>query len=266
VSARRRPKSSPRRRPASSRTELAYRSLRPLLRILIASGLTASDLKAMLTRGLREHRKESLRGEWQDDAFENLLGVAAAIVSTWRQGVRWLDKDGEPRTLTLSRAGTGSFADLVKEAAPAADARAALADLERTGTVARLPKGEIRLVGRAIVFTDADHFDAVGVLTHLRRFLEMFEHNILEVDDPAEGYLERAVHAANLDPERFEEFNRYFRRQLEAFVLAGDTTLRKYEVKEPDAPTGAYGFGVYVFRDAEKGKKKTARRTRRRRR
>lgn len=265
VNARRRPKTPSRRGPASSRSALAYRSLRPLLRILIASGLTAGELKAMLRRALREHRKESVHGEWQESAFENLLGAAAAIASTWRQGVRWLDEHGEPRTLTLTRAGTGSFAELVKEASPAADPRAALADLERTGTAVRQPKNAIRLVGRAIVFTNPDHFDAVGILTHLRRFLEMLEHNVFELDDPADGYLERAAHAANLDPARFAEFNRYFHRQLEAFVLAGDATLRKYEVKEPGAPTGAYGFGVYVFRDADPAAK-PVRRTRRRQR
>lgn len=265
MNARRRPTTSPRRTPASTRTALAYRSLRPLLRVLLASGLTPVELKALLARGLREHRKEALRGQWQDNAFENLMGAAAAVASTWRQGVRWLDAQGEPRALSLTRAGTGSFADLVKEASPGIDPRAALADLERTETVVRLPRGQVRLVARAVVLTDGDRFDAVGVLTHLRRFLEMIEHNVFELDDPSEGFLERAVHAANLDPARFEEFSRYFRRQLEAFVLAGDTTLRKYEVKEPNAPTSAYGFGVYVFRDAEKPAK-PSRRTRRRRR
>lgn len=115
------------------------------------------------------------------------------------------------------------------------------------------------------MFTGAEEFDATGILTHLRRFVEMLEHNVFEIDDPADGLLERAVHAANLDPKRFAEFNRVMRRHLESFVLAGDTTLRDYAVKEPDAPTGAYGFGVYVFKDPDEAKK-PRRRTRSRRR
>lgn len=249
----------------ATRTALAYRAFRPLSRLLLASGLTASELRSLLARALREHGRETVRGTWQDDAFEALLGSAAAVVSTWRQGVRWLDAHGEPRPLSLTRAGTGSFADLVREAAPDMDPRSVLADLQRTKTVARQPKGEIRLVAHAVVLAGSHQFDAIGVLTHLRRFIEMVEHNVLELDDPADGLLERAVHAANLDPDRFAEFNRIMRRHLESFVLAGDATLREYAVKEPDAPTGAYGFGVYVFRDSDEARK-SPKRTRRRRR
>ena len=258
--ARRRP---PKKKPDATRSALAYRAFRPLSRLLLASGLTATELHSLLERAIREHGREKVRGTWQDDAFETLLGSAAEVVSTWRQGVRWLDAQGEPRPLTFTRAGTGSFAELMKEAVPGSDPRAVLADLERTKTVAREAKGEIRLIGRAVVFTGADQFDAIGVLTHLRRFVEMLEHNVFEIDDPAEGLLERAVHAANLDPKRFAEFNRVMRRHLESFVLAGDTTLRDYVVKEPNAPTGAYGFGVYVFKDPNEPKP-SPRRTRRR--
>lgn len=253
----------PKKTPRATRDVLAYRTLRPLSRLLLASGLTAAELRALLERAIREHGRETVRGNWQEDAFETLLGSAAEVVSTWRQGVRWLDAHGEPRPLTLTRAGTGSFAELVEQAVPGTDPRTVLADLERTKTVIREPNGGIRLVGRAVVLTSADQFDAIGVLTHLRRFVEMLEHNVFELDDPAEGLLERAVHAANLDPKRFAEFNRVMRRHLESFVLAGDTTLRDYAVKEPDAPTGAYGFGVYVFKDPD-GAKKPRRRTRRR--
>ncbi len=252
-------------RTSATRTALAYRAFRPLSRILLTSGLTATELQSLLARTLREHGRESVRGTWQDDAFETLLGSAAAVVSTWRQSVRWLDESGEPRPLTLTRAGTGSFVDLVREAAPGTDPRAVFADLQRTKTVVRRPRGEIRLVARAVVFAGSHQFDAIGVLTHLRRFIEMVEHNVLELDDPADGLLERAVHAANLDPVRFAEFNRIMRRHLESFVLAGDATLRDYAVKEPGAPTGAYGFGVYVFRDPDE-QPKSPRRARRRRR
>ena len=260
--ARRRP---PMKKPRATRDALAYRAFRPLSRLLLASGFTAAELRALLERALRDHGREKVRGTWQDDAFESLLGSAAEVVSTWRQGVRWLDAQGEPRPLTFTRAGTGSFADLVQEAVPGTDARTVLADLQRTKTVVRGPKGAVRLVGRAVVFTAADQFDAIGVLTHLRRFVEMLEHNVFDIDDPADGLLERAVHAANLDPKRFAEFNRVMRRHLESFVLAGDTTLRDYAVKEPDAPTGAYGFGVYVFKDPDDSKR-SAQRARRRRR
>jgi hypothetical protein len=252
-------------RASATRTALAYRALRPLSRILLASGLTAAELKSLFARTLREHGRESMRGTWQDDAFETLLGSAAAVVSTWRQGVRWLDANGEPRPLTLTRAGTGTFVDLVREAVPGTDPRAVLADLQRTKTVVRQPRGEIRLVGRAVVFAGAGQFDAIGVLTHVRRFVEVMEHNALNPDDPADGLLERAVHAANLDPARFAEFNRVMRRHLESFVLAGDATLRDYVVKEPDAPMGAYGFGVYVFRDPDDTRKSPRRTPRRRR-
>jgi hypothetical protein len=253
------------KKPGATRPALAYRALRPLSRLLLASGLTATELRALLDKALREHGREKIRGTWRDDAFETLLGTAAEVVSTWRQGVRWLDAHGEPRPLTFTRTGSGSFAELVKVAVPGADPRTVLADLERTRTVIREPKGGIRLVGRAVVFTGADQFDAIGVLTHLRRFVEMMEHNVFELDDPAEGLLERAVHAANLDPRRFAEFNRVMRRHLESFVLAGDTTLRDYAVKEPDAPTGAYGFGVYVFKDPDEPTKPPRRPRRRRR-
>ena len=259
--ARRRP---PKKKPNATRTALAYRAFRPLSRLLLASGLTAAELHTLLERAIREHGREKVRGTWQEDAFETLLGSAAEVVSTWRQGVRWLDAQGEPRPLILTRAGTGSFAELVQEAVPGTDARAVLPDLLRTKTVVREGKDAIRLVGRAVVFTGAEEFDATGILTHLRRFVEMLEHNVFEIDDPADGLLERAVHAANLDPQRFAEFNRVMRRHLESFVLAGDTTLRDYAVKEPDAPTGAYGFGVYVFKDPDEPKK-SLRRTRSRR-
>jgi hypothetical protein len=264
--------SAPRRRPkktspgaAAPRTDLAYRALRPLSRLLLASGFTPAELRALVARAVEEHGRERVRGTWQENAFESLLGSAAAVVSTWRQGVRWLDGEGEPRPLTLTRTGSGSFADLVREAAPGMGPQAVLADLERTETVVRQPRGEIRLVGRAIVLAGSDQFEAIGVLTHLRRFLEMVEHNVFELDDPSEGLLERAVHAANLDPERFAEFNRVMRRHLEAFVLAGDATLRDYAVKEPGAPTGAYGFGVYVFRDPDTSAPPPPRTRRRRR-
>jgi hypothetical protein len=240
----------PSRTPTAERVELAYRALRPVLRLLRASGLSAGELRTMTALALRAHPDEPTRGSWTSGEFEGLLGPSAQVASAWRNGVRWLDAEGEPKRLALGRDGRGSFAELVQEAAPGADPRRIRDELVATSTVRRLPRGELRLVGRAVVFTDGRRFSAPGVLTHLRRFTEMLEHNVLECPDPADGMLERAVHAADLDPERFAEFNRFIRRQLEEFLLAGDATLREYRVREPSAPRSTYGFGVYAFRDA----------------
>lgn len=238
------------RTPTAERVELAYRTLRPVLRLLQASGLSAAELRSMTALALRTHSGEPTPGSWTSGDFEGLLGPAAQVASAWRNGVRWLDAEGEPRRLTLGRGGRGSFAELVQEAAPGADPRRIRDELVGTATVRRLPRGELRLVGRAVVFADGSGFSAPGVLTHLRRFIEMLEHNVLDCRDPADGMLERAVHAADLDPARFAEFNRFIRRQLEAFLLAGDATLREYRVREPSAPRSTYGFGVYAFHDS----------------
>jgi hypothetical protein len=201
-----------------------------------------------------------VRGRLQEGAEHTVLGPAAAITSAWRQEPRWTDETGEPRSLSVPGTGADSFTALVASIAPHANAKVLLKELLRSRTVAAAPGNRVRLIARSVVFTDSTRFDIAALLTHLRRYAETLELNVLDSKRPADGLLERSAHAFDLDEAQFPEFDRYMRHQLETLVAAGDAQLRKYQVKEPDAPKSAYGFGVYLFRDKPKAKKKTRKR------
>jgi hypothetical protein len=231
---------------------------------LIAAGLPASEIVSLAREGVRRHGREPVRGRFQEGAEQTILGPAAAVTSAWRQEPRWTDPMGEPRLLSIAGTGPDSFAALVAAVAPKASAKVLLEELRRARTVAVAPGGYVRLIAKSVVFTDPRQFDVAALLTHLRRYAETLELNVLDSKRPADGLLERSAHAFDLDEAQFPEFDRYMRHQLETLVAAGDAQLRKYQVKEPDAPRSAYGFGVYLFRDRPKqrkprNKRKTAR-------
>jgi len=260
---------SRRRRPRSAVADrLAFDALRPILRLLVASGLSVSEILSLARKALRRHAHEPVRGRLQEGAEQTLLGPAAAVTSAWRQEPRWTDETGEPRLLALTGTGDDSFAALVAAVAPESNPKLLLAELRRSRTVAAAPGKRLRLIAKSIVFADPSRFDVASLLTHLRRYAETLEFNVLDSKRPADGLLERSAHAFDLDEAQFPEFDRYMRHQLETLVAAGDAQLRQYQVKEPDAPKSAYGFGVYLFRDKPAAKnsrkKRKAPRVRRR--
>lgn len=253
-------RSSPAPRTAATTARLAYDALRPILRLLVAAGLPPEDIETLARRALRRHARQPVRGTLREGAENTILGPAAAVTSAWRQEPRWTDEAGEPRRLALT--GVASFSSLVAGAAPGADPKAVLAELRRSRTVATVPGRRLRLIAKSIVFTDPSYFDVPALLTHVRRYAETLELNVLDSRRPGDGLLERSAHAFDLEERQFPEFHRFMRHQLEAVVAAGDAQLRKYQVKEPDSPKSAYGFGVYLFRDKPQVRKKKKKRTR----
>jgi hypothetical protein len=246
-------------RTASATARLAYEALRPILRLLVPAGLKPVEIETLSRRALRRHARQPVRGTIREGAEETILGPVAAVTSAWRQEPRWTDETGEPRVLPLT--GAESFASLLAEVAPSADPKAVLAELRRSRTVAMAPRRRLRLIAKSVVFADPSRFDVPALLTHLRRYAETLELNVLDSRRSSDGLLERSAHAFDLEERLFPEFHRFMRHQLETVVAAGDAQLRKYQVKEPDSPKSAYGFGVYLFRDKPKVRKK--KRTRR---
>jgi len=257
------------------------RVLRPLVRLMLAHGVTFPFL-AELLKGLFvqvAEREFSLPGKAQTDSRLSLLtgvhrkdvrrlrrgaaaetqampatvSLGAQLVAAWLTAPRFLDRRGRPRPLprTASEGGGVSFEGLVASVSTDIRARAVLDEWLRLGIV-RLDR-----TGRACLNTEA--FVPARGFEEKAFYLgqNCHDHAAAAVSNllaEAPRFLERSVHYDALSPSSVEALARDAARAGMAALKTLNRramTLERSDVASP-APRQRINFGVYFYSEPAK--------------
>ncbi|WP_415922006.1 DUF6502 family protein [Tateyamaria sp. SN6-1] len=250
--------------------------LRPLVRTMIARGLTAPVVYSLLKRIYVEvaethfalddksltdsriamltgvHRKDirTIRGETDGGATEarRKSTLLATVVGQWMTHPDFVDASGAPRALPRSDAG---FDALVRSVSKDVRPRTVLDELTRAGLVSEGADGTLSLKAEAVVGTgstaDREAFFAANVGDHLAAAAE----NLLADQPP---FFERAVFYNQMSPDAVDAVEDIARREAQALLEAlsqKSSDLRRDEA-DANGPRQRYRMGVYFYReDAE---------------
>lgn len=259
------------------------RLLRPLVKALIAKGVSAPALYAMLKALYVEvarddfrldgepptdsrisvltgvHRKDvralRTRPEVAETALERRVTVMTTVIGRWLADPGTTSADGRPKALPRQADDGPSFDALVESVSTDVRPRTILDELLRKGVVALDDKGgTVELRADALLTREAGderfHFFARNIGDHIAAAAD----NITTEAGPA-PFLERAVFYNNLRPDSVDEI------EARARSLASETLAELNRLgfarQSADAEDGAgdanerFRFGVYFYRQDE---------------
>ncbi len=254
--------------------------LRPLMKLLIARGVTAQKLHSLLQELSVEvaedafsldgapptdsrislitgvHRKKvrevrQARGR-QQPSGERHVSVMATVVGRWRADPRYLDHEAQPLALPRHAAKGPSFDSLVAAVSQDMRPRTILDELLRRNVVALDVAGCVRLRDEALVPRESEaerlHFFVRNLGDHMAAAVE----NVLTEEGPA-PFLERAVfynnlstHSVDLIEAKARQFSADLLQALNHQGFEGQAAA----AGDRDAAE-RFRFGVYFFREDE---------------
>ena len=266
------------------------RLLRPLVKALIAKGVTAPALYSMLKELYVEVARDSfpIKGKPPTDSrvsvltgvhrkdvralrerpgvsestLERRVTVMATVVGRWLADPRTTAADGSPKALPRQAEDGPSFAALVEAVCTDVRPRTILDELVRRGVVALDEKGDVvSLRADAMLTREAGderfHFFARNVGDHMAAAVE----NISTEEGPA-PFLERAVFYNNLCPGSVDEIEA--RARALATEALSELNRLGFARQSADARSDTDGgkeaacerfrFGVYFYREDEAAK------------
>ena len=259
--------------------------LRPLVRALIAQGVTALALYQVIKRVYVEVAEEELAraGERPTDSRINVLTgvhrrdirafrtsdgsgeaearrkvtIIATVLGRWLGDAATTDAEGRPLALPRASEGGASFDALVEGVSRDIRPRAVLDELARQGLVAvDADSGLIELRAEAF-FGPADldqrvHFFAANVGDHIAAAAE----NLLA---EAPRFMERAVFYNRLTPASVDAIEKDARRRATELLVDVNRLAHRRQEGDLDAPEGTerFRFGVYFYREDQAGKPET---------
>ena len=265
--------------PHPALTQALHRLLRPLVRVLIAKGITFPALSRLLKQVYVDvardefpvpgkaqtdsrislltgvHRKDikALReGKRSGDAPSPVLSRNAHLIALWTGAPDYIDGRGRPRALPRQRPKNGgaSFEGLVASVSTDIRARAVLDEWVRQG-LARVDEDDLVHLDMA-AFVPSEEFADLAYYfgRNLRDHIAASSHNLL---GGAPAMLERAVYYENLRPGSVDELAELSRE------LGSDALVRvnqkAYELAEKDKGAGDAAqrmtFGVYFYTGAD---------------
>lgn len=260
----------------------ARRLLRPLVRLMMRSGVTfpvvADTLRRMfievaLTDVLTEpkartdsrisiltgvHRKEikRLREMPQDaEGVPEVVTMASQIVGRWLGSPIFADESGRPRPLNRSGQSDGglSFDMLVASITSDIRPRAVLDDLLSHGVVTVDADDRVHLNADAFLPRPGGEEQLFYFGRNLHDHVAAAAANIAAAETPP--YLDRSVHYDGLTAHQAEALRGYAREVAMRALL--EVNRKAIELTNGDAPaTGSepmrINFGIYVFEDADR--------------
>lgn len=223
--------------------------LRPIVRLLKASGVSDSEIVSAVRAWCRDYRCESVTGAWLGHADVMQL---SEILSLWMHDTAFVGNTGVPCKLSLLR-GSPSFRELVAKANVTVPTQRALDQLKALGAIQICDKGrKVRLVSNVLFsvvgrrFVSAPSFDAI------RRLAETIEHNVFDKPGVLEGRMQRSAFALSVDPRQLHEIERFVRLSGQAFLDSIDEKLRLCPKRKRSGNGPKYGVGMYAFIDRPK--------------
>ena len=261
---------------ASLFEQAVRRLVRPLVRALIAQGVTApalyrivkqtyvqvaeEELKASATdsrisvmTGVHRRDVKEFRalGPGEDKAVGQKVSLLASVVGRWMSDETFLTTDGAPAPLPRNGTDTASFDALVKAISQDVRPRTILDELERQGIVS-VTDGTVTLILEGL-FGKADmdqklHFFAHNVGDHMQAAVE----NLISEATP---HFERAVFYNYLSAASVEAIEQEA-RQLSMDALQKVNALasaRQQADKDDTTARHRFRFGHFFFRQDEAG-------------
>ena len=250
------------------------RILRPLVRALIAQGVTAptfykivkeayvevaseelgsnaNDSRISVTTGVHRRDVKSIReaGETEDRAFSAKVSTLATVVGRWMSDPALTDDTGLPRPLPRGGKDTPGFDALVEEVSRDIRPRAVLDELVRQGIVS-VENDSLRLQPEAVVgpanLDQKLHYFSYNLGDHMNAAVE----NLLTEPSP---YFERALFYNNLSDAAAHTIEKDARSA--ATEMLKDLNIKASSLQRADQgqsiATHRFRFGVYFYREDE---------------
>jgi Family of unknown function (DUF6502) len=239
--------------------QAVYACLRPLVRLLIRSGITYGQFADMakLAFVLEAHREKDERGRAinasrvavktgisrkevrrirlvQPHMTAGTIGlgldypaVPAQVLHCWYSDPKYMDANGQPRQLPLIEP-SPSFSELVRSVSGDIPLGAIRAELRQAGAIDELGDGTVRALKRYYVPSDFDEKAIAGFPVMLFPVTATMEHNANR-RRTSEGFIQRFAFSKSLRPECADEFRRWSRVQATDFIESIDRWLGAHE-------------------------------------
>ncbi len=262
--------------------------LRPLMKLLIARGVTAQTLHQLLQELAVEvaeeafqldgatptdsrislltgvHRKKVRELRQQDRASElsadRHVSVLATIVGRWQADPLYIDDEGKPLPLPRHAPEPPSFDSLVAAVSQDVRPRTILDELLRRRVVHLDPEDErVLLHDEALVPRESEaerlHFFVRNLGDHMAAAVE----NVLTEEGGA-PFLERAVFYNNLRGEAVDQIEALAREVTGEVLARLNREAFAEQAKTAGDPEAAerFRFGLYFYREDESGRDKSA--------
>lgn len=222
--------------------------LRPLLRVLLATGLTRRQLIEVCERGVQglSERAELVRLKSlpHHEPLEQL-------VAHWANHPAYLDA-GKPMRLRV-RGKKPCFQSLVNSVAPSLSSSVVLRALKRRRIVKVDRSGRIELLSRFCPARSNGAVDIEVITKMAIDFLRTYELNLLKNPRMGRGLFQRYAQKLNSDVRLAPEFNRYVREQAQLFLETVDEWLVRHQPKRSALrrkKNVRLGVGIYVINEA----------------
>ncbi|APX10298.1 DUF6502 family protein [Tateyamaria omphalii] len=249
--------------------------LRPLVRTMIARGLTAPVVYGLLKRVYVEvaeesfrlddkpltdsrialltgvHRKDirTIKAEGPDETGQSRRKSAllATVIGQWMSAPEFIT-DGTPRLLPRQADDAADFETLVRSVNRDVRPRTVLDELMNAGLVSETADGLLELQTEAVVGTgsarDKEAFFAANVGDHLAAATE----NLLADTPP---FFERAVFYNQLPPDAIDEVEAAARAKAQELLedLNRQSSALHRAAQDAEGPRQRYRLGIYLYRE-----------------
>jgi hypothetical protein len=266
---------------ASRHLETAARVLMPLVRLLIARGVTFQAASEMLKRvyvsaaqkhftegeeatgtrlslltGLnRKEVKRLTEGGAQAVVPEGITSFAAAVRAVWASKRRFRDRKGEPRVLPrYSRDGQASFDELVREVTTDHRPAALLEELTRLELVDVDAEGNVSLRAQPFVPRKKIEDRLEPLALNLEDHASAAVQNVLAKEPP---FLERSVFSDELSEESVAHLHKLVRERWLAIhdeVVAEAIAREELDRKDGKVVESRIRVGMYFYSESQNSK------------
>lgn len=178
---------------------------------------------------------------------------AARVIGAWTKEPDFLDKHGEPISLSFGE-GAINFKALVKKSSGDIPARTILDELERIGTVQVREDGRIDLVQRAYIPQGDNIGQLNGLGNDVSELITTIDHNT--TCKPEEAYIQRKVCYDNIPDDVFEELQEILKKKAQSALedMASEMEKRDRDGNENLKGKGKNraGIGIYYFKEPQR--------------
>ena len=222
--------------------------LKPLLRVLLATGLSQSELVDICARSVDRLSESATPVRLRSlPHHEHLVN----IIAHWVNNTAYLES-GKPMRLRIVGK-RPSFEGLVRSVSPSFSPSLVLGALKRRRVVRVHRSGEVELLSRFCPGRSNGAVDIELITKMAIDFLRTFELNLLENPRMGEGLFQRFAQKVNSDKRLAPVFNRHVREQGQLFLENIDEWLVRHQPKRASTRPKKrvrLGVGIYVINEA----------------
>jgi hypothetical protein len=223
------------------------RTLDQFIWLLLRAGITPDQLTRVMRASLRKHRNTRALAMPSPEVLEY-----SRVLTHWQNEPEYLDEYGNARSLNLTGR-SASFASLVRQSIPNAQASEVLAVLSRHGLVSNARNGRVRMLATAFLPRREQRAQFLAyTLSSLEGIFDTCYSN-LTTKDPKKhlGQMQRTAVSERFDMRRLAEYDAFLRDSAAAFLVKHDSWLKRREIKQTTATNnriGYVGVGIFGFR------------------